>query len=242
MPCNAASDVPAPLAKLSALVGREVNNLHGDKLGEIAEIVIDTSAGDVAYAVIAFETSLGGNDRWFAMPWRALQPAAEDGTFRLAVDETQLKDAPSFDKNQWPDMEDQHWGDTIHAYYGQSSDWGQRLPPAPAQETPYPAEQRFLRTSQVLRSEVMNTDGHKLGDLEEVVIDTATGDIVYSVLAFGGFLGVDEKWFAIPWRALRPAAGFRMYTLAVDKEVLEAAAGFDKGQWPKTANPRWSSP
>lgn len=66
--------------------------------------------------------------------------------------------------------------------------------------------------------------------LHHAVVNTATGEVVYSVLAFGGFLGLNEKWFAIPWHALQPAAGFRMYTLDIDEEALAEAPGFDKGQ------------
>ena len=46
------------------------------------------------------------------------------------------------------------------------------------------------------------SQGYALGRVEHIVIDVQRGRIAYAVLTFGGFLGLGEKLFAIPWNAL----------------------------------------
>ena len=61
------------------------------------------------------------------------------------------------------------------------------------------------------------------------------------VVSFGGFLGLGEKFFAIPWSALTFDADRHHFILNIDRGVLEGAPGFDKSQWPPMADPAWAS-
>ena len=67
------------------------------------------------------------------------------------------------------------------------------------------------------------------------MIDLDDGLIAYAVLSFGGFLGMGDKLFAIPWEALILDTENHAFILDVDKEVLKNAPGFDKDHWPGTA-------
>lgn len=241
MPGAAAQDVSPPLYKMSTIIGRAVESQHGNEVGQISEVVMEATTGNVAYAVVASDGFVGLGEKLFAIPWRALQQPTAAQTFRLDMTEEQLKQAPGFDKDQWPDLEDRHWGDTIHAYYGQSPYWGQHLPPKTSREAEEQVPQRLLKASHVLKSEVMNPQGQWLGDIEEVVIDAAAGKVAYAVLsARKEWLGLGEKWFAIPWHTLQQSVGFGTFTLDVDKETLQKAPGFDRDNWPNRANTRWA--
>ena len=55
----------------------------------------------------------------------------------------------------------------------------------------------------VIGSEVVNKLNEDLGKIEDLVLDTGAGRIAYAVLSFGGFLGMGDKYFAIPWNAFR---------------------------------------
>ena len=59
------------------------------------------------------------------------------------------------------------------------------------------------------------------------------------VLSFGGFLGMGEKLFAVPWSALVLDTKNKRFVLDVDKERLENAPGFDANDWPDMANDAW---
>lgn len=100
---------------------------------------------------------------------------------------------------------------------------------------------RIMSASTLEGDEIVNTRGEKLGDLEEVMLDVATGRIAYAVLASGGFLGMGEKLFAIPWSALTLDPENKCFILDVDKERLEQAPGFDKDHWPAMADRSWAA-
>ena len=88
--------------------------------------------------------------------------------------------------------------------------------------------------------DIVNAAGDKLGELEHIMIDVPSGRVAYAVLSFGGFLGMGDKLFAIPWRALRIDPPNHRFILDVDKETLENAPGFDKDHWPSMADEQWA--
>jgi Uncharacterized conserved protein len=88
---------------------------------------------------------------------------------------------------------------------------------------------------------VVNPKGYALGRVEHIVIDVQRGRIAYAVLTFGGFLGLGEKLFAIPWNAFTFDADHHRFILNVDRGVLEGAPGFDKKHWPAMADADWAS-
>lgn len=100
-------------------------------------------------------------------------------------------------------------------------------------------QQRVRRASKILGSDVKNSQGDKLGDIKELVVDPDQGRIVYAVLSVGGFLGIKDKLFAVPWRALHLSRDKEHYTLDIDKEKLKSAPGFDQKAWPDMANEHW---
>jgi sporulation protein YlmC with PRC-barrel domain len=232
-----AQDVPLPLQKMQTIIGHTVEDQRGKDMAHIKDVMIDAATGDVAYAVLAFGGVARLGEKLFAVPWQVLQQPTNTDTFRLEMTAEQLKNAPAFDENKWPDMEDRHWVDAVHAYYGKPPALGKQLPPKTGDERGGHVPHRFLRATYVLRSNVINTHDQRLGDIKEVVIDTTAGKVTYVVLAFGGAVGLGEKYFAIPWQALQQAAGLGTFTLDVDKDVLQEAPGFDKDHWPKTASP-----
>ena len=71
------------------------------------------------------------------------------------------------------------------------------------------------------------------------MLDSAPGRIAYAVLSFGGFLGLGDKLFAVPWNALRFDPQSEAFVLNADKRFLENAPGFDKENWPDMTNSAW---
>jgi hypothetical protein len=93
----------------------------------------------------------------------------------------------------------------------------------------------------VIGSKIVNQENEDLGKIEDVVIDAEAGRITYAVLSFGGFLGMGDKYFAIPWQAFRFMATDRYAVLNIDKQLLENAPGFDKEHWPDMADSTWGN-
>ncbi|HUE03653.1 MAG TPA: PRC-barrel domain-containing protein [Bryobacteraceae bacterium] len=110
----------------STLAGNDVRNSSGEDLGKISEIMIDIPTGRVAYAVLSFGGFLGMGDRLFALPWSILKLDEDEKCFILDVDKQVLKNAPGFDKSNWPDMSDTTWGGTVFSYYHAEPYWETR--------------------------------------------------------------------------------------------------------------------
>lgn len=88
-----------------------------------------------------------------------------------------------------------------------------------------------LKGSDLIGMKVEGTDGKKLGTIKDLVIDPIDGDVDYVVLDYGGFLGVNDKYFAVPWEALKISER-KTALLDVTKQDLKQAPGFNKKQWP----------
>lgn len=87
---------------------------------------------------------------------------------------------------------------------------------------------------------VVNGAEESLGDIKEIMLDMHTGQVAYAVLSFGGFLGIGEKLFAVPWGALHLDTVNERFVLNVDKARLKNAPGFDPGAWPDMSDTNWA--
>ena len=109
-----------------------------------------------------------------------------------------------------------------------------------------------ILASKIIGETVYNRQYEDLGKIHELVLDAKEGCIAYAVLSFGGFMGMGNKLFAIPWKAfefakpehtlLETAEPGDKLMLNVDKEKLKAAPGFDQdAKWPDFADRTWGN-
>jgi sporulation protein YlmC with PRC-barrel domain len=94
----------------------------------------------------------------------------------------------------------------------------------------------ILSAGTITGDEIHNPSGEKLGELKEIMLDLNSGRVAYAVLSFGGFLGLGDKLFAIPWEMLTLNSEDHAFVLDINKETLENAPGFDKDSWPNLAD------
>ncbi|MGZ8422768.1 MAG: PRC-barrel domain-containing protein [Nitrospira sp.] len=98
---------------------------------------------------------------------------------------------------------------------------------------------QLLPASTIEGTAVQNAAGEDLGEINELMIDLEKGRIAYAVLSFGGFLGMGDKLFALPWEALNIGPEGDVFILNVPREKLDNAPGFDKDNWPDWADASW---
>ena len=96
-----------------------------------------------------------------------------------------------------------------------------------------------FRASKVIGSSVVNDAGDTVGRVDDVII-AEEGKAPFVVLAVGGFLGIGDKLFAVPWNALTLDADRKCFVLDATKESFERAPGFDKDHWPSMADQQWA--
>jgi sporulation protein YlmC with PRC-barrel domain len=109
--------------RASILRGMDVKNRDWEDLGEIQDFMVDVQNGCVAYAVLSFGGVFGIGDKLFAVPWNAMDVDTEENVFVLDAAKSDLKNAPGFDKDNWPDMADERWSSSIHKYYKARPYW-----------------------------------------------------------------------------------------------------------------------
>jgi sporulation protein YlmC with PRC-barrel domain len=96
-----------------------------------------------------------------------------------------------------------------------------------------------VKASTIIGSNVFNPKGESLGEITEIVIDPQVGRVAYVVVTFGGFLGMGEKLFAIPFTAFKFNVAESTYVLDLAPERLKEAPGFDREHWPALSDEQW---
>lgn len=91
----------------------------------------------------------------------------------------------------------------------------------------------ILTADSIEGTNVRNLADEKLGDIKDIMLDVNSGRIAYAVVSVSeGFLGLDSKYFAIPWQSLRFDTDREIALLDVSAEQLKNSPGFDKDNWP----------
>lgn len=242
------------------ILGMNVRNAQGEQLGDVKDLMIDLQhPACVRYAALDYGGFLGVGDKLFAVPWDAmkLRRDADNRLFlELDVKKETLKDSPGFDKNHWPDFADAHWADEVHRHYRVHTDRADvdvdvKRAPAAKNAKEESVESRNVssamlrRASKVQGMEVKNDENEKIGSVEDIVINVDSGKVRYVALSFGGFLGIGDKLFAVPWEAVEFSYDAKnkkdCLIFDVDKDSLSKAPGFDKDHWPDFGDRKWSA-
>ena len=90
---------------------------------------------------------------------------------------------------------------------------------------------RFVPTIRLKEYDVINKQGEDMGQVQTFVVDMNEGLIAFALVAFGGMLGISDKWFALPWEALKWRPKDMKFILDMPAEVLQEAPGMDKDHW-----------
>ncbi|MDF2939654.1 MAG: PRC-barrel domain containing protein [Gammaproteobacteria bacterium] len=101
----------------SQLIGENVINSRDEDVGKIKELVLNLRTGEIAYAVLSFGGFLGMGDKLFAIPFHLMKIDPKKDYVILDIEKSKLENAPGFDKQHWPDINDKKWADSIESYY-----------------------------------------------------------------------------------------------------------------------------
>jgi len=97
------------------------------------------------------------------------------------------------------------------------------------------------KISSLLGMDVRNSQNEKLGEIKDMVVDLHSGKVAYIVLSVGGFLGIGDKYIAIPPNAFTVAPDQEKLVLNADKAKLQNAPSFAKTSWPELNSPAWNT-
>lgn len=111
-----------------------------------------------------------------------------------------------------------------------------------------------IRVSQLMGYNIQNSQGESVGEIKDIVLDTKSGKVKYAAVTYGGFLGVGNKMFAVPFDAFQVKldkdevdgddfgheADDYVLILDVTQKQLEGQQGFDEDNWPNMADRQWA--
>ncbi len=105
-----------------------------------------------------------------------------------------------------------------------------------------------LRVSQLMGVNLQNAQGESVGEINDLVLDSKTGKVQYAAVTYGGFLGMGDKLFAVPFEAFSVQrdpddpndADEFVVVLNVSQKQLDGAVGFDHDHWPNMADQKWA--
>ncbi|MCM2369676.1 PRC-barrel domain-containing protein [Aporhodopirellula aestuarii] len=110
-----------------------------------------------------------------------------------------------------------------------------------------------IRVSQLMGLNIQNSQGESVGEINDIVLDARTGKVRYAAVTYGGFLGVGNKMFAVPFEAFKVQvdpdevgdddidSDDYVMVLDVTQQQLEGQQGFDEENWPDMADRQWAA-
>ena len=98
----------------------------------------------------------------------------------------------------------------------------------------------LIGSDKVEGTDVYTRQGEHLGQIQTVMIDKHSGKVAYAVMSFGGFLGMGEEHYPLPWEALDYDTGIDGYVVDLDKAKLEGAPSFARGEEPAWDDPAYN--
>jgi sporulation protein YlmC with PRC-barrel domain len=101
--------------RISKIIGSDVRNKAGEKIGDIRDLMIDNN-GSIRLAIVSTGGFLGVGDRLHAVPWDVLTLGPKDDHI-LDIDKAHLQNTPGFTSKTWPNLGDDRWMADNRRYY-----------------------------------------------------------------------------------------------------------------------------
>jgi sporulation protein YlmC with PRC-barrel domain len=195
-------------------------------------------------------TSATGQGRTFGQPSSmGTQPQSSDVTTDRSAADTRQTTRPgqSFDRTQRSTADESQATESQTARTGRQrpgtfGTYGTEQAPgmgATAGSAAMNADIQSRRITHLTGMKVMNPDGEDIGNIEGFVIDTRQGQVAYTIVSFGGFWGIGEKYAAVPASAVDLQPRRNAARLDADRETLEKVA-FDSGNFPDLSNRQYA--
>jgi sporulation protein YlmC with PRC-barrel domain len=83
-----------------------------------------------------------------------------------------------------------------------------------------------IRAKKVIGTKVKDKGGNTIGDVQDIVLDKLSNNIMFAVVSFGGFLGMGERYHAMPWSTLNYDEADGNYVVGLSREKLQAGPAY----------------
>jgi hypothetical protein len=86
----------------------------------------------------------------------------------------------------------------------------------------------LIGSDKVEGTPVYGRDDNKIGTIQRVMIDKISGKVAYAVMSFGGFLGMGEDYYPMPWASLKYDTNLGGYRVSVTEDQLKGAPKYNR--------------
>lgn len=86
----------------------------------------------------------------------------------------------------------------------------------------------LIGSDKVEGTAVYGADRNKIGSVERIMIDKVSGKVAHAVLSFGGFLGMGEDYYPVPWSTLNYDTSLGGYRVNFTEDQLKKAPKFNE--------------
>ncbi len=187
--------------------GYEVIGANGEKIGRIKDFAVDTSSGQIVFAVVGSGGFLGIGEKQRAVPYPALTApvarAEQDQQFALNIDEARWEAAPLFADTGFTSFVDEEHNKRLFEYY--DADWSaldQNRKLGPRQDTEVgrseDAPRQLILASKINGRDVMQGT-REVGQIQDIIIHRETQSASLLLKTDSGFAG-ESREFLVPFR------------------------------------------
>jgi sporulation protein YlmC with PRC-barrel domain/osmotically-inducible protein OsmY len=231
--------VLAGAATASDLIGMRVENPQGDKLGEVQEIAVDLESGRMIQMILTTGGFLGIGAEKSAVPPASLVLDGERQFLQLDAGKEKLEAAPPFDNSKWSEAFTHERLAASYEHFGESSSLD-FVDGADQPESRFTIPESRLEgvqhASKIVGMKVTNLQDEVLGDISEIMFDSAAGRILALVVDSGQYIGIEGGLSAIPATEFRFSTDRESLVIDTSKEALAAAPHFKSDRWPDFTN------
>jgi sporulation protein YlmC with PRC-barrel domain len=216
------------LQRASKLIGSNVKSSDGKNLGTIYDIVLTPDLNSVSYIALSRDGAFGLNRALYAVPWSALKMGVGN-TYYLPITVSHLEATEGFKEAYWPSSPARGWI-TADA----TKEGTEPIYQGTTREQSRDVQNR--RVSKIIGINVKDTHGTMSGDVKDMVIAGDSGQVVYTIVSYGGTFGLGARYAAVPAAAIdiQPRRGVAV--LRTDRNTL-VAGSFSPMQWPDLSSP-----
>jgi len=208
-------DFQPKLVKVENLIGAEVVNAPGEELGTVRDLMINSSGSNVGRVVIGQGGLMGLGETLHSVAWneitiqshREVGEGDDDTGVKVMLKTTleQFKNRKTFaydDESDW-DSDDPHREDKTATRDGDLDDGTRTRSHIAAR-----------RVSEILDKPIHNSKDERIGEVEDILIDTNEGHLAYAIIDIeDGLIDLDPEVASIPWPALRDRGEHMQYSM-----------------------------
>lgn len=91
----------------------------------------------------------------------------------------------------------------------------------------------LIASDKVEGTAVYGRDGERIGSIQRIILEKRGGRVAYAVLSFGGFWGIGDDYYPLPWEKLTYDEDLDGYRIDLIKGQIEAAPRYrdDSEDW-----------